>query len=253
MIREENYSKVVPIIEAYPCLQSEGKLTGVPHLLIRTTGCVMRCQFSNTDFCDSWYTSWSPEKGKFSVDSIIEMYKKYPDIKHTMITGGSPTMHEDLLHTLCAIAKDHNHYITMETEGSKFIETKVDLISLSPKLTNSIPRVGTKDPTGNDVKENHVRKHEKSRCNYDAMKNLIINHPDYQLKPVVSSIDDMEEIQFIQRTLDIPNKKVWLMPAGGTADELVGKRVWLMEYCWQNGYNYTDRIHIVAYGDKRGV
>lgn len=251
-MESKDYSKKQPILELYGCLQSEGKYTGIPHILIRTTGCVMRCQFSDTDFCDSHYTSWSPEKGQFTLNDVIAFYKKHPEIKHTMITGGSPTMHEDLLKQLCHIAKQYNHFVTIETEGSKYVGTVADFISLSPKLVNSIPRVGTTTPKGKEVTEKDVERHEKYRSNYDAMKKLIENHYDYQLKPVVSSVDDITEIKYIQKELNIPNNKVWMMPAGGTPKELEEHRSWLMEWCWQNGYNYTDRIHIVAYGDKRG-
>lgn len=251
--KKTDYDKIQPIVEVYACLQCEGKLTGVPHLLIRTTGCVLRCQFSETDFCDSWYTSWHPSKGKWSLNAIIQFFKDHPNIKHTMITGGSPTMHPDLLKDLCHIAKSYGHTITIETEGSKYVETQADLISLSPKFGNSLPKVGSKTPNDREVTEKDVKLHEKSRQNYDAMRKLIENHPDYQLKPVISSEAEIDELKYIQAELDIPNNMCWLMPAGGTADELAKHRVWLMEYCWQNGYNYTDRIHIVAYNDKRGV
>jgi len=248
----KEYSKNQPIIEMYGCLQSEGKLTGVPHILIRTTGCTLRCQFSKTDFCDSSYTSWSPEKGTFSLNNVINFFKKHPQIKHTMITGGSPTMHENLLRELCIIAKSFGHYITIETEGSKYVSTVADFISLSPKFSNSTPKLGTLQPNGKEVTLSHVKRHEKYRKNHEAMGKMIKAHGEYQLKPVVSSVDDLEEIKYIQEKLNIPNNKVYLMPAGGTVSELEKHRSWLMEYCWQNGYNYTDRIHIIAYGEKRG-
>ena len=31
--------KVIPINEIYTCLQGEGKLTRIPHILIRVSGC----------------------------------------------------------------------------------------------------------------------------------------------------------------------------------------------------------------------
>ena len=92
--------KIIPINEIYTCLQGEGKLTGVPHILIRVTGCRLRCQFSNS-FCDTPYSSWSPEKGKFTYDDIDQFYTDNSHIKHTMITGGGPTLHRELLVDLC--------------------------------------------------------------------------------------------------------------------------------------------------------
>lgn len=241
-----------PICEIYPCLQSEGKYTGIPHLLIRTTGCPLRCQFSNTDFCDSFYTSWSPEKGKFCYRDLIDLILKYPHIKHSMVTGGSPTLNSTVLQEICNILKLFGHYITIETEGSKYVETSADFISLSPKLASSTPRVGTIAPNSKIVTQKQADNHNKKRKNFKAMEDLISLHPDYQLKPVISEISDMEEVKEIQEILGIPNSMVYLMPAGGTEKDLQGKRGWLMEYCWKEGYNYTDRIHITAYGDKRG-
>ena len=43
------------------------------------------------------------------------------------------------------------------------------------------------------------------------------------------------------------------MPEGLTQEQLKDRRVWLMELCTKQGYNYTERLHIIAYGDTRGV
>ena len=105
-----------------------------------------------------------------------------------------------------------------------------------------------------EVTEGDKKKHEKWRKNYKAMKELIDNHPDYQLKPVISNEKDLYEVKYIQNFLGgIPNDKVWLMPEGLTEEQLSTRRVWLMELCTKQGYNYTERLHIIAYGDKRGV
>ena len=46
---------------------------------------------------------------------------------------------------------------------------------------------------------------------------------------------------------------VWLMPEGILSEQLNERRVWLMKICEEQGYNYTDRLHIIAFGDVRGV
>ena len=244
---------IIPINEIYTCLQGEGKLMGVPHILIRVTGCRLRCQFSNS-FCDTPYSSWGPEKGKYGYEDVHKFYIKHNHIKHTMITGGGPTLHSDMLKELCKIGKFYNHYITIETEGSEFVETKGDLISLSPKLSNSTPRPGTIMPYLNrEVTEKDKERHEKWRCNYDAMKQLIEYHPDYQIKPVISSETDLIEVKQLQEILSVPKDKVYLMPEGLEPKQLNERRRWLMDLCTEQGYNFTDRLHIIAYGDKRGV
>ena len=243
----------IPVNEMYTCLQGEGKLMGIPHILIRVTGCRLRCQFSNS-FCDTPYSSWKPEKGRFTYDDVHEFYQKHSHIKHTMITGGGPTLHGEMLQELCKIGKLYDSYITIETEGSEYVNTEADMISLSPKLSNSTPRPGTIMPfTGKVVTEGDKKKHEKWRCNYDAMAMLLDVHPDYQLKPVISSEKDLEEVKKLQQKLFIPNNKVWLMPEGLERKQLNERRKWLMDICTQQGYNFTDRLHIIAYGDERGV
>jgi len=88
-----DYTKTRPILEVYRCVQTEGSLAGKPHIIVRTTGCTHRCWFGEGGWCDSWYTSIHPEKGKYSFSDIIEMYNKYPYVREMMLTGGSPTMH----------------------------------------------------------------------------------------------------------------------------------------------------------------
>jgi len=247
------YNKIISINEIYTCLQGEGKKIGVPHILIRVTGCKLRCQFADS-FCDTPYSSWSPEKGKFTMDDIEQFFKDNKHIKHTMITGGGPTSHSELLINLCNLAKQYGQYITIETEGSEFVSTQADLISLSPKLSNSTPRPGTIMPfTGKEVTQKDKERHEKWRCNYDAMKRLLDVHPDYQLKPVISNKEDLIEVKKLQEILSIPNNMVYLMPEGLEPKQLNKRRRWLMDWCTEHGYNFTDRLHIIAYGDKRGV
>ena len=97
-----DYSKKQPIGEIYTCLQGEGKYMGMPHILIRVTGCRLRCQFSSS-FCDTPYASWKPEGSKYTLEDVVSIYKNNPQIKHTMITGGGPTLYGKLLQELCKI------------------------------------------------------------------------------------------------------------------------------------------------------
>ena len=85
------------------------------------------------------------------------------------------------------------------------------------------------------------------------MSQLIENHPDYQLKPVISSEEDLEEVKELQRILGVPNHMVYLMPEGLERNQLNERRKWLTELCVREGYNFTDRLHIITYGDERGV
>ena len=145
--RIEDYTKTLPILELYRCIQSEGSRFGRPTIAVRTTGCTHRCYFGEGGWCDSWYTSIHPEKGTFTFQDIINIYDENPHIKEMMLTGGSPTMHPALVNELTHFAHERDILITIETEGSHFVPTDypIGLISLSPKFGNSIPVLGDKN------------------------------------------------------------------------------------------------------------
>jgi len=253
-----DYNKIQPIIEAYTCIQTEGSRAGRPHFLVRTTGCTHRCYFGEGGWCDSWYTSIHPEKGSWTLNSIKELFEANPQINHLMITGGSPTMHPELVDELINLAKGmRGMYVTIETEGSHFIETnyRIDLVSLSPKFANSIPKLGVETPSGAITDDRMIKQHNKFRMNYDAMKKMMEYHSDYHFKPVVDRNEPeiWNEIEEFIVANNIPSSKVWVMPAGDTFDKLQPNYAYVMEECIKRGYNFTGRAHIVAYNDLRGV
>jgi len=253
-----DFNRIQPIIEAYTCIQTEGSMAGRPNFLIRTTGCTHRCYFGEGGFCDSWYTSIHPEKGSWTLEEIKNLFRKNGHIKSLMISGGAPTMHPRLINDLIHLFKliQPKGFITLETEGSHFIETDylIDLISLSPKFNNSIPQLGIKTPLGREVDQQMIDQHNKYRMNHEAISKMLAYHKDYHFKPVVDKNNPIwEYIKDFQDIHNIPDNKVWIMPAGDTLEKLQPNYSYVMEECIKRGYNFTGRAHIVAYGDKRGV
>ncbi|AGH56768.1 QueE-like radical SAM domain [Cellulophaga phage phiST] len=249
--------KVLPIVELYTAVQSEGSRAGYPTVVIRTTGCTHRCFFGEGGWCDSWYTSIHPEKGKITLNQIAEMYDANPHIKEMMLTGGSPTMHSALVNELTHFAHERGIFITIETEGSHFLETDypIDLLSISPKFSNSIPRLGVKTPLGKVVDRRMIEKHEKHRMHLENIKKSIEYHKDFHIKPVWNGEDLVslsEILQFI-KGLDIKEEKVWFMPAGDTVEALQSSYRKVFDWVRDNGFRMTWRPHIIAFGDQREV
>ena len=234
--------------------------------------------------CDSWYTSWKPEKPttRITLNAVKQMFVDNPQIRHTMITGGGPTMHPELLQEMCQLAKNFGHIITIETEGSEFVQTVADFISLSPKFSNSTPIVGQNHIYLNrPMRQDEHDAHEAMRKNYEAMYYMITKHADFQIKPVISSLADLEELESLyfhiadhgcdviaeyhsfreisemiewkEEFIKHMKRHTYCMPMGVTDVELAKTRIWLIEECVKRGLNYTDRLHIIAYGMKRGV
>ena len=254
--RITDYDKVLPIVELYRCVQSEGSRFGRPTIAVRTTGCTHRCYFGEGGWCDSWYTSIHPEKGTFTFNDIIAIYDANPHIKEMMLTGGAPTMHPALVNELTHFAHERSIIITIETEGSHFLATDfpIDLISISPKFNNSIPVLGAKTPQGAIVDEKMIVQHNKFRLNYIAINQMIAYHKDYHFKPVWDgTTENLLEIETARVFLDIPKEKTYIMPAGDTREELIRMYPVVFEMCAEHGYNMTGRDHIIAYDTKRGV
>lgn len=243
------------ILELYTAHQGEGSLTGIPHIVVRTTGCVLRCFFGDGGYCDSFYTSWHPEKAKFDVYDFMDFCDKHKHINHIMLTGGSPTMHPELMRTISLYAQDQGMHITLETEGSTFVQTpfRIDLVSLSPKFSNSTPKVGEPMPNGKPTTQKMVDMHEKARYNPEAVNKWLFHANDYQYKPVWGGDDDtLEEIEEFRIKHGIRKDKTYLMPAGDTRDQLIKMYPIVMEKAMEMGYNFTGRPHIIAFNTDRG-
>jgi len=254
--RLEDYNKVLPIVELYRCVQSEGSRFGRPTIAVRTTGCTHRCYFGEGGWCDSWYTSIHPEKGTFTFNDIIKIYDENPHITEIMLTGGSPTMHPALVNELTHFAHGRGILITIETEGSHYVETDypIGLLSISPKFNNSVPVLGAVTPQGDIVDDRMIKQHNKFRLNYPAITKMIEFHDDYHFKPVWDGTEEnLTQIEGARRFLNIPKDKTYIMPAGDTREELVKMYPLVFDMCAEQGYNMTGRDHIIAFDTKRGV
>jgi 7-carboxy-7-deazaguanine synthase len=253
---ENEKAKVSGIIELYRCIQSEGSRFGRPTIAVRTTGCTHRCYFGEGGWCDSFYTSIHPEKAIFSFNDVIKIYDENPHIKEMMLTGGSPTMWPKLVNELTHFANERDILITIETEGSHFINTDypIGLISLSPKFSNSVPVVGISTPQGTITDEKMVSQHNKYRLNHSVIHQTLDYHTDYHYKPVWDGTEEnLQEIEDFRIELNIPKDKTFIMPAGDTREELIKMYPIVFDMCAEKGYNMTGRDHIIAFDTKRGV
>ena len=130
----------------------------------------------------------------------------------------------------------------------------IDLISLSPKFSNSVPVVGTKTPKGQIVDEKFVALHNRYRLNYDVIEELISYHSDYHFKPVWDGTEkNIQEIEAFRLRLCIPKEKTYIMPAGDTRETLIEMYPKVFELCAERGYRMTGRDHIIAFDTEREV
>ena len=223
------------IAEIFYSVQGEGALVGVPSIFIRTSGCNLRCSW-----CDTPYTSWNPEGDEMNIEAILERSAQHGAARHVVLTGGEPMIAPGLAQLSQRLLAQGFH-ITVETAGTVYLEdVACDLMSISPKLSNSTP-------------EGPFRaQHERLRRQSDVLLQLMA-HCDYQLKFVISGEEDMGEVEVLVAELRAPAEKVVLMPEGISAEVLNERGAWVAEICKEHGYRFSPRLHVHLYGNKRGV
>ncbi|GJQ28835.1 MAG: 7-carboxy-7-deazaguanine synthase [Phycisphaerae bacterium] len=235
----------LPIAETFTSLQGEGKLLGVPSFFIRLSGCNLRCAW-----CDTPYASWNPDGQPRSLDAIIADARA-SGVTHAVLTGGEPMIFSQL-EPLAASLRDAGLHITIETAGTMFRHVACDLLSISPKLSNSTPR----DDDPRDPDHRWKTLHEQRRINLPAFQQLLDAYPARQLKFVVaaSSLDaDLAEIDaLLARLAGWSDADILLMPEGVTPPSPAAKAA-LAAACLARNWRYAPRLHIDLFGNTRGT
>ncbi len=151
----------------------------------------------------------------------------------------------DALESLCDQLHRSNRHITIETAGTIARELHCDLWSISPKLSNSTPM--------GFASEEWVAQHDARRIQPNIVKQLM-GQSDYQLKFVVGSILDAEEVlDYLRKLGGWDANRVLLMPRGTTVQELRLQSSWLTKWCVDHDLRYCERSHIYWYGNTRGT
>ena len=226
------------ISEIFYSIQGEGRLSGVPSAFIRTSGCNLRCVW-----CDTPYTSWSPDGKEMTLEEILHAIESYP-LRHVVLTGGEPLLSHEI-EELSVKLKDAGAHVTIETAATIFKPVSCDLVSMSPKLSNSTPW----------QKQNgrFATMHEQHRLNYNVVQQFIDSY-DYQLKFVVDREQDLVEVgQIVDALKNVDTSRVLIMAQARNRRQLHQKSRWIVELCKQFGYGYSPRLHIELYGNRRGV
>jgi 7-carboxy-7-deazaguanine synthase len=172
-----------------------------------------------------------------------EIGKLKTEVRHIVLTGGEPMLFAELIPLTTAL---HNNgwHITIETAGTLDLPVTCDLMSISPKLSNSIPPA-ERDPRW-------TWRHTVNRHAPHVIRRLLSDY-DYQLKFVVDSPEDCEEAEsYLKEFPEVARSHVMLMPQGVDADALGQKALWLEPYCEERGYTFCPRRHVEWFGSQRG-
>lgn len=240
--------------EIFHSIQGEGKNIGQPSVFIRTSLCNLHCIWCDTDYTWNWEKTrfahvkdTDPSYRKFKMEEMIisltleEIYDEVvkSGCKNIVLTGGEPMMQLQELSDLMEFfnTKADDYFFEIETNGTLLPDARFEALihqyNVSPKLANS---------------NNPKKLREKADVyEYFSTNNKAI------FKFVITSENDLTEVLAICKNYKIPNQKVYLMPEGTNPEALQKKQQWLIEICKKHQFNYTDRLHVHIYGDKRGV
>jgi 7-carboxy-7-deazaguanine synthase len=240
--------------EIFHSVQGEGKNMGKPSIFIRLSLCNLYCQWCDTEYTWNWEgTSFKhnydqlPGYKKHHKENLIELLSNEQILatviemkcNNIVITGGEPLAQQKDLRSLMKALKEQNPntHIEFETNGTLKPLPEVDMLAdqynVSIKLSNS--NVALED-----------------RIKPDAI-NFFAQSTKSNFKFVVDTEGDLLEILDLIKQYNINQQVVYLMPQGTTVASLKQKQQWIVEICKQNNFNYTDRLHIHIWGDKRGV
>ncbi len=225
------------VAEIYTSIQGEGFLTGTPSVFVRACGCNLRC-----DYCDTPFASWRPEGDDFSVEEIVAQIESFAP-RHVVLTGGEPMLFAELV-PLCDRLHKLDRHITIETAGTLFLPLPCDLMSISPKLSNSTPT---------DAPARWRIRHQQTRHAPDVIHQLVAKYA-YQFKFVCAKPIDVAEVRdYLDEFPEVDRERVMLMPQGTEQSELETIGRWLEPYCQEQQLVFCPRRQIEWFGMVRGT
>ena len=240
-VASQEEGKAMQVLEIYQSKQGEGIWTGQPSVFVRFCGCPLRCRF-----CDSAYARRSAGEddsvfGAFLAPDEIAGRVLLLDLPHVVLTGGEPMMSPKLV-ALTKLLKEFDYQITIETSGIFFQPVACDLMSISPKLRNTVPLDG--DLTV-------IQEHDRERSKPEIVQQLMLRY-NYQLKFVVDTKDDLYEIDdYLSYLHGIVPSRILLMSQAIDVETMHRKATWIEPFCSSRGYRYCPRMQLVWYGNKR--
>ena len=228
------------VSEIFNSIQGEGPSAGRLATFVRFCRCPLACTW-----CDSRYAWDRDDPGyetsiEYTVKELQQKLLPLVSLTHRLVlTGGEPLLWKsNFLHLLNPFIYDWNASIEIETAGTieplPFLDTWDYRYNVSPKLSSS----------GN------VDKH---RLNLEILRQFNkLRSPHVCFKFVCENEADLLEVRAIAQEAYIPPDRIWIMPEGTDVETILKRSRELIEPVMRAGYNFSQRQHVLLWGDERG-
>ncbi len=229
---KEKADAAIPLADPlFFSLQGEGASIGRPSVFVRLMGCSVGCAW-----CDTKY-SWSgPPAEEKTISEILDFCERR-DGAQVVVTGGEP-LGSPQFPALVESLRQAGLRVEVETAGhippSEDALERVDQWNVSPKLKSA--RISE----------------EKQPETLDWLRRA--NEP--YLKFVVHQAKELDEVDALLEKYglrDFPKNRIIVSPGGKTRQQAEGRLLSLAEASMNRGFRFTPRLHVLLWGDKRGV
>jgi len=243
MIPLESFSPLL-IAETFESIQGEGREMGHFSFFIRAALCNLNCVACDSAWAKRKKTNHPLIKFEELVDQIVNS-----DQNHVTVTGGEPLLQAHQLALVLFLAKGallkNNRilFVELETNGTiippPFLVALTDCFNVSPKLSN----FGA---------ENHEVAHKMYRKSMSVWRALAKQNRVY-FKFVIRGTVDMPEVKEFVKSFQLPREKCYLMPFGAKKHDILNIYREVVDCCREHRFNFSSRMHILAYGNRKGV
>lgn len=209
---------LIPISEIFCSIQGEGPRIGVPAVFVRFWGCNLSCSFCDSRF--AWDKRVEAPRAQ-TTEQIAAAISAHPT-GNLIFTGGEPMLFQPAIRAICAAVSPS--FVEVETNGTiaSTVDDLVGQFNVSPKFDFANPV-------------------------------LLKPSPQTIWKFVIRDEADLKQADAFCAERQIAFDRVWLQPEGVTRDVLTRSLDFLIQAAAERGAQVSPRLHILLWGDRRGV
>jgi 7-carboxy-7-deazaguanine synthase len=234
----------LPVSEVFgPTLQGEGPQAGRSVQFVRLGGCNLSCSWCDTPY--TWDASRYKLRDEIPMTAVADVLAQLKPDLPVVVSGGEPLIHQGRLAftVLLGGLLETCGEIHLETNGTiapdHVTQAHVGYYSISPKLANAgIHKSG---------------QHPALSTGWLPLLQSRLAFPQACLKVVVTNVHDVCRAVQLADDYGVPRSKVWVMPEGTTAQTLVKRWPDIATAAADARINATQRLHVLAWGDRKGT